>query len=295
MPRWDHAAEVFAWRLVAPALLLVFALLIIPLAFSLYVSFHRWDITVVPNVLRWAGTRNYASILSNPETWTALSFTLTYTVLSVAGEFVLGLTLALLLDRLRVGHGVFISLLIMPMMIAPLVTGLAWRLMLNSEYGPLNQALSMQGTLWLGDVNLARISVVAATIWQEAPFMMVLLLAGLRALPREPLEAAMIDGANWWQTLFYVTLPLLKPVIMVALLIRTIFEMRAFDIIWILTNGGPAGGTDTLSLLNFRTSFRHFQIGPGAALSWLMMLITTIIALWYIRVLAQSRNQKGAA
>lgn len=289
------SSERFALQLIAPTFVLILAVLVLPLAFSLYVSFHRWDLTVVPNVLHWVGTRNYANLLGSSETWNALSFTLLYTFASVIGELIIGFALALLLNRITLGRGIFLSLLILPMMMAPLVTGLVWRLMLNPEYGPINQLLGIQGTLWVGDIYLARASVIIATIWQEAPFMMVLLLAGLRSLPKEPFEAALIDGANWWQTFRFITLPLMKPIIMVALLIRTIFELRAFDIIWILTNGGPAGVTDTLSLLNFRISFRHFAIGPGAALSWLMLVLTTLIVLWYIRILNRSRQVAAGA
>jgi multiple sugar transport system permease protein len=284
-------AERFGWRLITPAYILVTTLVVLPLLFSLYISFHRWDLTVVPNVLRWVGIQNFQSILTSAETWKTLNFTFLYTVLSVAGELLVGLVLSLLLHRITVGRGVFVSLLILPMMMAPIVTGLAWRLMLNPEYGPLNSILGIKGTLWLGDITLAKISVIVATIWQEAPFMMVFLLARLRSLPTEPFEAALIDGANGWQIFRYITLPLLMPVIIVAVLIRLIFEFRAFDIIWILTTGGPAGATETLSLINFRMTFQHFSIGPGAALSWVMLLITSVGVVWYIFVLARTRQE----
>jgi multiple sugar transport system permease protein len=285
------SSERFGWGLVSPAILVTFAILVLPLAFSFYVSFHRWDLTVVPSRLTWIGLRNYVSLLTDPEIWRVLRFTLLYTFTCVAGELVLGLALALLLNRARFGQGVFIALLILPMMMAPIVTGLAWRLMFNPTYGAINQIFGLGALPWLGDIYLAKLAVIVATVWQETPFVMVLLLAGLRSLPKEPFEAAVIDGAGWWQILWHITLPLLKPVIMVAMLIRTIFEVRAFDIIWILTAGGPAGATETLSLTNFRISFRHFAIGPGAALSWLMLVITTLITLWYIYSLAQARRR----
>jgi multiple sugar transport system permease protein len=285
------SSERFGWGLISPAILVTFAILVVPLAFSFYVSFHRWDLTMVPSRLSGVGLRNYLSLLTDVEFWRVLRFTLLYTFACVAGELVLGLALALLLNRARFGQGIFISLLILPMMMAPIVTGLAWRLMFNPTYGAINQIFSLGTTAWLGDVYLAKLAVVVATIWQETPFVMVLLLAGLRSLPKEPFEAAVIDGAGWWQTLWHITLPLLKPVIMVTMLIRTIFEVRAFDIIWILTSGGPAGATETLSLMNFRISFRHFAIGPGAAMSWLMLVVTTLITLWYIYSLAQARKR----
>ena len=292
--RSASSEAVFGWRLITPAFLLVFLLLALPLAFSFYVSFHRWDLTVIPNVLRWIGSRNYEAIVGNSEVWRTLRFTALYTVVSVAGELLVGLCVALLLDRVTRGRGVFMTLLVLPMMMAPIVTGLAWRFLLNADYGPINRLFGLEGTLWLGDVTLAKASVIVATIWQEAPFMMVLLVARLRSLPREPFEAAVIDGANWWQEFFYVTLPLLKPVILVAVLIRLIFEFRAFDIIWILTTGGPAGATETLSLMNFRMTFQHFSVGLGAALSWFMLAITSVVVIWYMLVLKRTREEQGA-
>ena len=285
----------FGWGMIAPTFLLVFVLLVLPLAFSLYVSFHRWDLTVVPNVLSWIGGRNYESVLANPETWRTLRFTLIYTFACVVGELILGLGLALLLDRVTRGRGVFVALLVLPMMMAPIVTGLVWRLMLNAEYGPVNQLFGIGGTLWLGDIFLSKVSVIAATIWQETPFMMVLILARLRSLPREPFEAAKIDGANTLQMFWFVTLPMLRSVLLIAVLIRVIFEFRAFDLIWILTNGGPAAATETLSLMNFRMTFQHFSVGPGAALSWLMLALTSLAVFWYMLALRRSRIEQGAS
>ena len=289
------AGEVrFGWQLVTPVFLLVVLLLVLPLAFSFYVSLHRWNLTVIPNVLRFVGWANYQSILSNRATWDVIGFTVFYTVASVAGELLVGLCLALLLDRVPRGRGIFVALLVLPMMMAPIVTGLAWRLLLNPEYGPVNRLFGIQGVAWLGDITLAKFSVILATIWQEAPFMMVLILARLRSLPREPFEAAELDGANWWQKLLYVTLPMLKSVILIAVLIRFIFEFRAFDIIWILTSGGPAGATETLSLLNFRMTFQNFAIGPGAALSWVMLTLTAFIVVGYVIALRRTRAAEEA-
>jgi multiple sugar transport system permease protein len=138
------------------------------------------------------------------------------------------------------------------------------------------------------------VSVIVATIWQEAPFMMVFILARLRSLPRDPFEAATIDGASALQTFWYITLPMLRSVILIAVLIRVIFELRAFDIIWILTTGGPAGATETLSLMNFRMTFQHFSIGPGAALSWFMLAVTSVVVFGYMFALRRGRRQEAS-
>ncbi len=201
----------------------------------------------------------------------------------------LGLILALLLNATPVGRKTFTALLVLPMMMTPIVGGLVWRLMYNPTYGTINQMFGLGNVLWLGEVGLAMAAVMIVTIWQNTAFVMVLILAGLRSLPKEPYEAGVIDGASDWQAFRFITLPLLMPTVMVVLLIRTIYEFRAFDVLWILTQGGPAGSTETLSLLNFRMGFRYFAVGPAAALSWMMLAITAILSIGYIRSLGRAK------
>jgi multiple sugar transport system permease protein len=283
------SAERFAWALVAPTLVMITAILALPLLFSLYVSFHEWDLTKVPSRLDWVGLKNYLDLLSSTDMWRALRFTLSYTIACVGGEFVLGLILALLLHKTPVGREIFTAILVLPMMMTPIVSGLVWRLMYNPTYGVINQTFGLGNLVWLGEVRYAVLAVILVTIWHNSAFVMVLVLAGLRSLAEEPFEAALIDGASPCQSFRYITLPLLKPTIMVALLIRTIFEFRAFDVIWILTQGGPAGATETLSLLNFRMGFRYFATGPAAALSWIMLGMTGVLSAGYIWSLSRQR------
>ncbi len=276
------SGERFAWALVAPALVMITGILALPLLFSLYVSLHEWDLSKIPSHLEWVGLRNYLELLASADLWRALRFTLGYTLACVAGEFLLGLVLALLLHKTPIGRQVFTAILVLPMMMTPIVSGLVWRLMYNPTYGVINQALGLKDLVWLGEVRYAILAVILVTIWQNSAFVMVLVLAGLRSLSDDPFEAARIDGASAWQAFRFITLPLLKPTILVALLIRTIFEFRAFDVIWILTQGGPAGATEALSLLNFRMGFRYFATGPAAALSWIMLAITSMLSAGYI-------------
>ena len=283
-------AERFGWALVAPTLAVMVLILALPLLFSLYIGFHRWDLSVVPSRIDWVGLDNYREHLTSAEFWRVMRFTFVYTFSVVGGSFLIGLVLALLLKRAPVARGFFTAMLTLPMMMTPIVAGLVWRLMYNPTYGAINQIFGLGQISWLGEVRTAMIAVILTTIWQSTPFIMILLLAGLQSLPEEPFEAALIDGASRWQSFRHVTLPLLMPTIMVALLIRTIFEFRAFDVIWILTTGGPAGATATLSLLNFRISFRHFAVGEGAALSWLMLIVTIVLSAGFIASLYR-RNQ----
>jgi multiple sugar transport system permease protein len=188
------------------------------------------------------------------------------------------------------GRSVFRSLLLVPMMLPAVVVGVVWRLMLNSNFGALNGTLKGIGVntdalTWTGSPKLAMASVIVADVWQWTPFMFLILLAGLQAIPQEPYEAALIDGASGWQTFRHVTLPLLKPAILIALLLRTMDLLRVFDQIFILTEGGPGFATETVSLYIYRTAFRFSNFGYAAAMSFVLLMITNVISVGYIRFL----------
>jgi multiple sugar transport system permease protein len=290
----EAAEERFAWALIIPTLLTTLVLLALPLLFSLYLSFHVWDLTVVPSRVNWVGLQNYIDLLRSDQAWRPLRFTLLYTACSVGGEFVLGLALALLLHRAPIARNLFTSILVLPMMMTPIVTGLVWGLLFDPTHGMINQILHLGDLAWLGEPGYAAAAVMIATIWMNTPFVMILILAGLQSLSREPFEAAMIDGASAWRIFRHITVPLLMPTMLVALLIRTIFEFRAFDVIWILTQGGPAGRTETLSMTDYLVSFRFFAIGQGAALSWIMLVITACISAGYLYHLTRSLRTQNA-
>jgi len=200
------------------------------------------------------------------------------------------LGLAVLLDRPLRGRSLFRSALLIPMMLPPVVVGVVWRLMLNADFGAINGTLKGAGAntdslTWTASPVLALASVIAVDIWQWTPFMFLVLLAGLQAIPQEPYEAALIDGSSAWQTFRYVTLPLLKPAILIALLLRTMDLLRVFDQIFILTEGGPGFATETVSLYIYRTAFRFFDFGYAAAMSFVLLVLTNIISVSYIRLL----------
>jgi multiple sugar transport system permease protein len=176
------------------------------------------------------------------------------------------------------------------MMLPPVVAGVVWRLMLNSNFGAVNGTLKQIGIntdalTWTASPKLAMASVIAADVWQWTPFIFLILLAGLQAIPQEPYEAALIDGASAWQTFRHVTLPLLKPAILIALLLRTMDLLRVFDQIFILTEGGPGFATETASLYIYRTAFRFSNFGYAAAMSFVLLAITNVISVGYLRML----------
>lgn len=273
------------YLLIAPTVMVLLALSIYPLLYSIKVAFQ----TGSGEAARWSFA-NFSRLASDSFFLTALGHTLVYAIVALTFEFLLGLGLAVLLDRSLRGRSIFRAVLLIPMMIPPVVVGVVWRLMLNADFGAINGTLKGLGVntealTWTGSPTLALASVIAVDIWQWTPFMFLVLLAGLQAIPQEPYEAAMIDGASAWQTFRHVTLPLLRPAMLVALLLRTMDLMRVFDQIFILTEGGPGFATETVSLYIYRAAFRFFDFGYAAAMSFVLLLLTNVISIGYIKLL----------
>jgi multiple sugar transport system permease protein len=268
--------------LVLPAVAVLLALSIYPLVYSVTVSLQTttgaWTLA------------NFTRLFSDGFFCTALAHTLIFTVVALFFEFTLGLALALLLNGQIRGRSIFRAGLLVPMMLPTVVVGVVWRLMLNPNFGAINGTLKRFGIntdslTWTASPRLALLSVIAVDVWQWTPFVFLVLLAGLQAIPQEPYEAALIDGSSRWQTFRHITLPLLKPAILIALLLRTMDLLRVFDQIFILTEGGPGFATETIALYIYRAAFRFFDFGYAAAMSFVLLLVTNIISTIYIRML----------
>jgi multiple sugar transport system permease protein len=252
--------------------------------FSLYLSFEGWSPDQALFAGNFTGIGNYQDLLTDPQFIKSLSVTFIYTATTVATELGFGLAIALLLNIDLPGIGLFRTALVVPMMITPIVAALCWKLLLDPDHGVVNYWIGSH-IVWLGRPDTALISVMVVNLWQNAPYVAVLLLAGLRSLPSEPVEAASIDGASRLQVFRHITLPLLRPYILVALLLRTIFEFRAFDNIYVMTSGGPADATMTLSMYTYLASFVRFDLSLAAAASWLMLLMCLLLCLFFIAVI----------
>jgi multiple sugar transport system permease protein len=264
-------------------MLLVFGL---PLGFSLYLSTEGWSPDETLFGGQFAGLANYAALLGDPDFIASLTLTLGYTAITVAAELLLGLAAALLLNLNLKFIAFFRTALIVPMMMTPIVAALCWKLLLDPDHGIVDYLIG-QPIIWLGQPWTALISVGFASVWQNAPFVCILALAGLRSLPHEPMEAAAIDGANALQRFWHVTLPLLRPYLLVALLLRAIFEFRAFDNVYVMTGGGPANATLLLSVYTYQASFIQFDLSLGAAASWVMLLIALVACLGFVAVIGR--------
>jgi multiple sugar transport system permease protein len=295
---YQGAPRVRTWRLsnagfgalvIVPALAVLVTVFIYPLAYSVYQSLRSYDLAR-PKEAEFVGLSNYGELLRSEEFHRALKNTVVYTGVAVPIEFVLGLALAVALAQITQGRGVIRMLLTVPMMLAPIAMGLMWKFMYNDQLGVINYLvrrleLADRPPLWLSDPDIALFSIVAVDIWATTPVVVLLMLAGLLSIPADYYEAAKIDGGGALTNFWHITLPLLKPAILVTLLLRGMDAFRVFDIVYVLTKGGPAFKTDVLSFYAYRLAFTDRSIGDAAALAWIMTFILAVAGLALIRLL----------
>lgn len=269
---------------VLPALIVMLALMAYPVIYTLVLSTRSVGLSI--NDQTNVGLLNYRKALEDARFAQAFVRTAIFTVLSVTTSIVVGMIIALILNR--DGRGVRWSrtLLILPMVATPVATSLVWMMMFNPTLGVLNYFLRRVGlppSLWVADPNLVLPSIVMVDIWHFAPFAGLILLAGLKSLPHEPFESATIDGATRWQSFWLIALPLLKPVLLVVLVFRTIDALKVFDLIWVMTAGGPGFSSETLYIYAYNHAFKYLDLGYGSAVIVLFTLIIAVIsAVWII-------------
>jgi ABC-type sugar transport system permease subunit len=282
-----------AYLLLAPATAVVFGVVLYPAGRALVISFLDVN-SPFPGAYPFVGLRNYAGILHSGRFWTAVQHTLYFTVVSTVAELVLGLGVALLLAAPLKFRWLFRSVVILPWALPTIVNGAMWRWILNAEYGVLNSVLvqlHVQGDYrsWLGtDPFLALNMVIAADVWKNTSLVAFFLLAGLQTIPAELYEAARVDGAGPVRSFLRITLPLLMPTVAIVLVLRTIEAFKVFDIIYVMTGGGPASGTQTVTFLTYLQAFSAQRFSYGAALAYLTVLAILVLAMVYLRLLRQS-------
>jgi len=282
--------RVYPYFLVSPIFLFLVIFLVYPTLYQVYLSFY--DIYLLrPDKATYVGLTNYFKVLSDPNVIHSIYLTLLFTFLTVILELVLGLAIALLLDRSWKGIGILETIVLLPFFAMPIVSGLVWKFLWDADWGIINYLLSLIfgikiGTLnWLGDPNLAFIAIVVTEVWNHTPFAVLVFLASLKAIPIQPIESAKIDGANPIQIFRHITLPFLTPAILIVLTFRTIFNLRVFDVIYSLTAGGPGNATYLMSINIYFSAFRYYQAGYGGALAVILLIITLIFGLIYFKIL----------
>lgn len=271
--------------LVVPAFVLLFTLTLVPILFSLGISFFNFKLTQI-NQIRFCGFDNFVRAFSDKNFWQSIWITIVQVTCTVAGQMILGMGAALLLSRDGRFVKVMRSLYIIPMMITPIVTGLMFRMMFNADLGIFNYLLSAIGidpVNWLGDAKNALFTVIVTDIWLSTPFVTMILLAGVQSISQDYYDAAAVDGVGSVQQFFYITLPLLKPMVLLALLFRIMDAIRRYDSIMAMTAGGPGTATQTLNLYSYYQGFSYFNIGYSSALSLVMLIVIFSISMFLLR------------
>ena len=285
----------FKWLLVTPAALLIAALSVYPLLFSIWISFVNYDFTVPGH--DFVGLRNFQQIVVDPVARGSLVVTAVLSVLNVGIEFMLGLGLALIMARTFRGRGVVMSVLIIPLFISPVIVGQLWALLLQRPFGPtdylLSQLLGFDVTIsWLTQFPWNFVALIVADMWQWTPFMLVILLAGLTAIPPHLYEAAELDGVGSWRTFRYITLPHIGPMITLALAFRLLDAVKLFDTIFMMTGGGPGTATYTSSFYLYQLGFQQFHLGQATAGSWIFLVLTALVIMALVRRLLREEASR---
>ena len=278
------------WLLLAPALFFVSAMALFPLAYSFVLSFREWKLARSVTPGDWVGFQNYWYLLTDdPDFLEAIQVTSVFVVSNVLATLLVALGAALLLNRAGRINTIARVLLILPFVMSPALVGISFRFFLNGEYGIVHHLIglafpSMVDTIWLADSTLAMVAVVAADVWHWAPYMTLVMLGGLASIPKETEEAARVDGASAWAVFRDVTLPQLLPVISVVLVLKTVFALKAFDIIYTLSNGGPGRSTQTLAYFVYETAFNYYDMGYAAAAAYILTAVLLVASGFYLRL-----------
>jgi len=291
------AAQRFGWLIIAPALVTLAANSIFPLIYAVTVSFKSYQL-LIPVPHRFIGFANYAQVFSDPLFWSGVRVTAWFIAGVVVLQFPVGFTIALLLQRLKKHQVLLATLLLIPTIISPSVAGFQWDQLFNYQFGPLNYLLGLLHLgrpTWTANPRLALPCLIFVDFWQWTPFMILLLFAGLRSLPGSVIEAARVDGSTTWQVIWRIYLPLLRPVIGIALILRVLMAFKLFDIIYVLTAGGPGAVTESLAFYTYVQGFRYFNLGYAAALSILQLIVVAVLAKVLIGLTQRSRVTQAQA
>jgi multiple sugar transport system permease protein len=280
-PFWKRI-DLFPYMLLAPMFVLLGAFLVVPWVVNASNSFYDWKLNDPTSVREFAGLQNFRSVLTDEITYRSLRNTLVFVGAGVVLEVVLGMIGALLLFRTAFMKRVLSTLVLSPMLLTPVAVGLMWVFMWNALFGIINYLLSMigiQGPAWLADPSWTLWTLVITEVWQHTSYMILILLAGLHGLPKDPYESAKIDGANSWQAFWSITVPLLRPILAIGIMFRLMFAIRTFDVPYVLLGlqGGPDQSGLLFSTLLYRVSFQSFDVGRSAALALILVVVTGVL------------------
>ena len=273
--------------LTLPSMLIIFGVLIIPILYSLFLSFN--NLVISTGEYEFVGLKHYISMFKDPNFYNSIGRTLLFTVLTVSAEIVLGVAIALVLNQEFKGRGFVRGLMILPWALPTVVNAIMWQWIFNANYGVLNALLTQLGIIdtykvWLGKPVSAFVCVLVANIWKETPYVVLLTIAALANISKDLYEAAEIDGSNPWQSFWKITLPLIKPVVLILLITKTIWALQTFDLVYIMTKGGPMAVTEFIAFFIQKTSFKFLKFGYGSAMSYMLSMVCFGLTYLYIKI-----------
>ena len=282
-----RAKEKMGYIFLIPSLILIAVLVLYPVFETIRLSFFNYRIQTMALGETFIGLDNFKQILSDSEFFTSLKFTLVFTVVAVSLETIIGMLFALIMNQKIPGQGIIRTAVLVPWAIPTIISGLMWKFMYSQQYGVINYILKTLKIItkdlpWLSDAQLAVVATIIADVWKTTPYMSLLILSGLQTIPPQMYEAAAIDGASRIQRFFRITIPLIKPVLSVAILFRTLATFRIYALISVLTSGGPANATQSLSLYTIKTYFNYGNLGYEAALATVTFIISLVISMFFL-------------
>ena len=284
---YKQKKRITPWLFVAPCILIILLVTIFPTIYSFGLSLTKWEISLPDRP--FIGLGNYTALIRDARFRNSILITAVLVVVGVGVEMLLGFGLGQILSVKMKGKRIIVAALLLPVMVMPIVVGYTWRLLWDAMYGPINQIIGWIigrpfQIAWLAKTSTAIFAILVTEIWQWTPFMFLVFLSGIVSLDTEIFEAADIDGASSWEKLRFMTIPLLRPIIIVALLIRGLDALKFFDVIFALTGGAPGNSTETISFYIYKTGYQFFRLGYGAAASFILLIALIIIITYLLKI-----------
>jgi len=286
--------------LIAPGTLVIFGVLLIPIVFALYMSLNKITFRGADTIYTFVGLKNFTDLITN-DPWFVQSLitTVIFTALTVVAEIVIGIGIAVVLNKKFFGRGFVRGLMILPWAMPTVVNAVMWKWIFNADFGAANALLMNMGLIsenvnWLGTPTMAFFSVLIANIWKETPYVVLLTIAAFSTIPDGLYEAASIDGAGGWKQFWQITMPLIKPVVLILIITKTIWAFQTFDLVAIMTSGGPENATNLLSYYIHRTAFKMNRFGSAAAMSYSLSIVCFVLTYIYIKVFLGKENAEDA-
>jgi len=284
-----------AFAFISPMLVMLLAITIYPLIRMIQLAFSSLELTMSP-VERFVGMDNFVKAFADERFWNSMENTMVLIVVGVALQLVLGIILGLLLSEMKFARVGWLTALLLPVMIAPVVSGFQFRVIFNDTFGPLNYLIEagsgglIEAPPWLAQTSTALLTIMITDLWQWTPFMMLLVLAGLESIPVSLIESAKVDGAGFWAIFWRIRLPLIMPVVVIGLLIRVMDTFKTFDLVFLLTGGGPGSSTETVAYYTYLNGFRFFSMGYTAAIAFIQLVVIVIISRVFLSMQKRTRG-----